>query len=359
MTNISISTENAHTPTGLWEASNYPGTTHAQISKDAGLWHFGVADSPSGGVLVLDMTQSRPDCVARTLAVADNYACYLVSGSRDDLTLVIEHVKNLMRKVDADEEFNVFMSAAQLYYPIPDYTQLRHSPIVATASTGPEVGVYPANVSVQAKPIWDTVLTAKTYLSRSKELKTIQKWGLVTRLFLDACNRKGITPFASTTKSKTLEALSTRYAEQRKIASQLERQVFYNMNAEGLVEDLDRGVWSYYRVDYINNRYAMILQTRWLSHKVKPSILAKHLSEQEDFVVSPLGGYEHSVSPITKLNVRIQKHPGVAIRMILLFSKDLLLQLGVTGRNRDEMLLTFEDVAKDFVRSRKFHKAKQ
>jgi hypothetical protein len=357
MTKTTFDRLDAKIPPGLWEASNYPGTTHAQVSKDSGLWHFGVADSPNGAVLVLEITQSRPECVAKTLAVADNYECHLVSGEYVFVTLVAQHVKNMMNKVSADEEYRVFMATAQKYYPYLDYTLLRSAKITATASA-PEPSKYPTNIAKNARPVWDAVLKSKAYLNKSSDSNLIQKWGLVTRLFLDACNRKGVTPFSAPEKSKTLEALSTKYSEQRKLASSLERQVFYNMQANGLVEDLDRGVWSFHSVVYTNNRYAVVLQTRWLSLVKTPSVLVEHLDREEDFSVSNQGGLEHRVSPLALINVRIQKHPGIAVRMLLLLSKDLLLQLGVVGRNRDEMLEGFEDIAKDFARSRKFHKAK-
>lgn len=356
MTNTNFSSENIKLPSGLWEAFHYTGTTRAQIYQDSGLWHFGVANSPDGCVLVLDPIQNKNECIARTLAVADNYACWLISGSLEYLDIVIKHVQNMIGAVSVEEEFDVFMSTAQKYYSFLDFTQLRNNQIQATAGS-PEQTIYPSNLADDAKKIWDAVLTSDAYLKRSTNMTSLQKWGLASRLFLNACNRKGIAPFTS--KSLNVTELSHRYNEQRRIASQLERQVFYNMQEKGLVEDFDRGSWTYHSVDYINNRYAIVLQTKWLSLIQKPSILANSF-KQEDFSVSPLGGWEHSVSPITKLCVKIQKHPNISIRMILLFTKDVLQGLGVTGRNRDEMLLSFEEyVARDFARSKKFHKVRE
>lgn len=357
MTNTNFSSENIRLPSGLWEASQYPGTTHAQIYQDSGLWHFGVANSPDGCVLVLDPIQNKNECIARTLAVADNYACWLISGSLDYLEVVIKHVQNMMGSVSPEEEFDVYIATAQKYYAFLQFTQLRQNQLQATAGS-PTQTVYPNNLSDEAKTVWDRVLMSNAYLKQSADMKPLQKWGLASRLFLDACNRKSIAPF-KTSKSISVDELSKRYGAQYKIASQLERQVLYNMQAEGLVEDLDRGVWKYHSVDYINNRYAIVLQTRWLSHTKKPSVLANHL-KQEDFTVSPQGGWEHTVSPITKICVKIQKYPNVSIRMVMLFTKDILQGLGVTGRNRDEMLLAFEEeIAKDFARKRKFHKVRK
>lgn len=340
----------------------YVGPNHAQSSKDAGLWHFGVVDSPDGVVLVLDVVNSRKDCLARTKTIAGSLnACYIVSGELANINVLLKHLESWItsKKRESCEEAYELITLISNHYPMLTCALVQEGELSATASAGdPELGKYPGNISKDARSVWDSVVTSTKYLEKTRKASRIAKWSVVTKMFLDKCNRLGIQPVEDGKKSKTLESLNAKYAQQRNLASMLERQVFSNMASEGLVEDYDRGVWKFNSVAYLGKRYAIVLETKCLAITNKPALIAKHLIDEEDFSKSDLGGWEHDVSPTCKLLLRMRKYPNISFRMILLFSKDILLGLGVTGRNREEVLESFEEIASDWARTRKFRRIK-
>lgn len=336
------------------------GSSNAQSSKDAGLWHFGAVYTAEGITLVLDPIQSSRSCIRRTQTVAGDLGdCYIVSGELEFLLLLIKHLDELFAgdKYDSVTELNLFKEAVSKYKDI-GCVKIQESVITAGITNEPSVGTYPGNINPDAKPLWDSIIESAKYAKHSKRLSSLQRWNLAVRLFLDKCNRAGVSPTYKKRKEKTLESLNQNYSKQRNLASMLERQVFGNLNDLGLVEDYDRGVWKFYAVAYVNKRYTIILETRWLSQTNDPTKIAKHLIREEDFQKSESGGWEHSVSPTCKVQVRFRKFPDINFRMFLSFSKDILLDLGVSGRNRDEVLSKFDGIARDWARTRKFHKVK-
>jgi len=348
-----------------WDSCNSepcPSTTHAQTSEDTGLWHFGVVETPEGIILVLDITDDYNACIHRTKAIAGSlYSSYILStDSRDDLEILVQHINRLLGKsLNTNDESKTFFKIIKTYYAFVHITKLTESAITATAASFPEQGKYPANISEPARLIWDGILASDLYNTKTQHTTTLQKWSIVTRMFLDKCNRKGITPFAQPKSvSKNLEGLTKKYAQQRNLAAQLERQVFFNLEAEGLVENLDRGVWKFLKTEYIDKRYVIVIETRWFSLTKNPALLAKHIVDEEHFIKSPVGGWEHNISPTCKLRIRIKRYPDISFRMVLSFSKDILISLGITGRNTDEYLEAFDDIARDWARTRKFHKVR-
>jgi hypothetical protein len=331
-------------------------TVLAWNQPDSGLWCFGAVYSANDGVvLVLDPTRNPRECISRTTAIANPMQeCVMVTGPRIHLDLFLGQVQKTFagNEIDPDCEIGTFKSVLSMYGPLLSVVTLQNK---AQANTDPVAGKYPANVSVPARRIWDNVTSSKKYLELSQGKSGTGKWNLITKLFLDKCNRLNVTPFETATKS--LAALSEKYARQRNLAALLERQVFNNLEAEGLVENLDRGVWKFLKTDYVDKRYAVVLETRWLSTTKQPTLIAKHITGEEHFTKSPTGGWEHNVSPTCKLLVRIRRYPDISFRMVLLFSKDILTDLGIAGRNRDELLENFEEVARNWSRTKRFKKA--
>jgi hypothetical protein len=331
-------------------------TVLAWNQPDSGLWCFGAVYSADDGVvLVLDPTKNPRECISHTTAIANQLQeCVMVTGQRTYLDLFLGQIQKTFagNEIDSDREIETFKSVLSMYEPLLSVVTIQNK---AQASSDPEVGKYPVNVSVPGRLIWDKIVASNRYLELAREKSGTGKWNLITKLFLDKCNRSNVTPFESNTKS--LSALSLKYAQQRNLAALLERQVFSNLEAEGLVENLDRGVWKFLKTDYVDRRYAVILETRWLATTKNPSAIAEHITGEEHFQKSAAGGWEHNVSPTCKLLVRIRRYPDISFRMVLLFSKDILTQLNVTGRNQDELLENFSDVARAWSRTRRFKKA--
>lgn len=333
-------------------------TIFAWNRPNSGLWCFGaVYSAESGVVFVLDPTQDTSECIARTKTVSDPLQeCVLVTGSQEHVLVFIKHTEELLSKcTSSQQEIDAFQSVLGMYEPLLRSVTLQNK---ALSASGPVAGKYPSNISTEARAIWDKVISSTAYLEAVRGVATLTKWHIASKMFLNKCHRLNITPFHSEDSRKALDELTAKYARPRNLTSLLERQIFSNMNAEGLVEDLDRGVWKFQRVDYIDNRYAIVLETRWLSVTRKPAKLVEHLVEEEHFEASPNGGWQHVVSPVCKLVVRIKQYPNVNVRMVLLFTKDMLTLLGVTGHNRQERLDSFQDVAQEWARRKKFKKHK-
>lgn len=336
-------------------------TMFAWNRPNSGLWCFGaVYSAESGIVFVLEPTQNASECIARTKTVAEPLQeCVMVTGSQEHVLVFIKHTEDLLARCTSPQhEVEAFQSVLGMYEPLLKSVTLQNK---ALAASSPTVGKYPTNISIAARPIWDKVISSRTYVEATKSAAALVKWHTASKMFLDKCHRLNISPFHADDSRKTIDELTAKYARSRNLTALLERQIFSNMNAEGLVEDLDRGVWKFQRVDYIDNRYAIVLETRWLSMTKKPASIVKHLVEEEHFEASPNGGWQHVVSPVCKLVVRIKQYPNINVRMVLLLTKDMLSSLGVDGHNRQERLENFQDTAQEWARRRKFkkHKAPQ
>ena len=227
---------------------------------------------------------------------------------------------------------------------------------VAFSTTGmPSANQHPANISDAGSLIWNRLLTSSKYLEAVHGKTSLQAWAICTKMFLDMCHRKGVTPFRSKTKKAiTLQALTTEYARYRSLCSSLEQQVCKTLGFDNLVESIDRGVWKFSNVEYRDKRFVIVLQTRWLAVSDNVKKLMQAFKREQFEKVPDIPGISRVISGNASVRVRIQKFPYITLQMRLQFSKDKLLAFNIGNSNARTMLDEFDYVARYWVRARKF-----
>lgn len=323
--------------------------------KDSGLWCFGaVYTHDSGVVFVLDPTTNARECINRTCAVAEPLQeCVMVTGNLTHINVFLKHTEELLTRCGSrEQEVEAFKSVLGMYEPLLKHVTLQNT---VASDSKPVPGKYPANITSEARSVWDKVLESNKYHSLCLGKSGLACWSIASKLFMDKCHRNNITPFQKR-GGKFVDELGVKYSGQRNLAALLERQTLYNLEANGLVTDFSRGTWKFLKTDYIDNRYAIVLETNWMSSTKSPGLIARHLTGEEHFTKSASGGWEHNVSHVCRIIVRIKRYPEISVRMVLLFSRDMLTGLGIGGRNRTERLELFKDIASYWARHRKFKK---
>lgn len=338
-------------------------TSYARNHNVSGLWCFGaVFSAESGVVLVLDPTTSTRVCISRTQAVAEPFQdTVLVTGAAEHVHAFSKHVQEALALCETpDAEIQLFVELASLYAPMVKLVHLTQYACVAStdmavAGTGknPAPGRYPSNVSVQARALWDEIVTSPKYLEKTANKNTLHKWQIAGKLFLERCHRRGVSPFQG--QGNNIAEINERYTRQRNLASLFERQLLDNASAEGLVQDKDRGVFKYAGVKYLDKRYVLVLESQWellasASKLTRYLVRDEHFQEQGKYVVHDIASNTKQVITVTGdvVNVQIQ----------FSFTKDVLSVLGVSGSNRLERLHVFDAVARAWANTRKFRSVK-
>lgn len=227
---------------------------------------------------------------------------------------------------------------------------------IAFSITGmPSENKHPANISDAGSLLWNKLLTSRKYLEAIHGKTAIQAWAICTKMFLDLCHRKGVTPFRSSSKKPiTLQSINSEYARYRSLCSSMEQQVCKTLGFDNLVESVDRGVWKFTGVEYKDKRFGIVLQTRWLASSDSIKSILRALKREHFEKVDSTPGITRSVSASACVRVRIQKFPFIALQMRLMFSKDKLLAMNIPNTNAASMLVDFSAIARYWVRSHKF-----
>lgn len=323
-------------------------------------WYLGVMFSePEGVRLVVPMSASKEECLrnlSRVATTSINQA--IVSGTQAELETFVHSVDKLTSGLSNTDEHTVFFNTLNNMF-----TSLSYEEHVTEATGGlllasPSKGKYPANLSTEARKLWDNIIDSDLYKRNTQGRTGVQKYAILTKMVLDKASRQAVTPFARSKSAFSTSELTKQYAEIRSRGQSLEQQVCKNLWFRNLVESLDRGVWKFLKVDYVDSRFAIVLETRWGCVTDDPKKIVRHLVNREGFKHNDSGsGWILKASNSCYLNIRIKKFPEISVRMILLFSKDKLVNgLGLTGKNKHELLDQFEQVARNYARSRKFTK---
>lgn len=227
---------------------------------------------------------------------------------------------------------------------------------IAFSITGmPSENKHPANISDAGSLVWNKLLASKKYLDAVHGKTSIQAWAICTKMFLDLCHRKGVTPFRTQTrKPVTLKTMTADYARYRSLCSSMEQQVCKTLGFDNLVESVDRGVWKFSGVEYKDKRFVIVLQTKWLAVSDNLKLLMRALKKDQFEKIEGTPGVTRSVSAVASVRIRIQKFPYITLQMRLQFSKDKLLALGIQATNTANMLADFEAIARYWTRTHKF-----
>lgn len=322
-------------------------------------WYLGVVFSEEQGVrLVVPLTENKNECIRNLGRVATssiNQA--VISGNRAELDTFIRSASIITKNMSNSDEHTTFFNMLNNAYPQFGYETVATEALGGLILKAPEKGKYPTNLSADARKLWDEILDSELYAKNTRGRNGVQKYAILTKMVLDKASRKAVTPFARSKSAFSLSELTTQYAELRSRGQSLEQQVCKNLWFKNLVESLDRGVWKFLKVDYVDSRFAVVLETRWACVTPDPKKVVRHLVNREEFKHYEHGGWILKASNSCYLNIRMKKYPEISVRMILLLTKDKLVNgLGLTATNKAELLSQFESVAKHWARTRKFTK---
>ena len=231
--------------------------------------------------------------------------------------------------------------------------------IAFSLSGDPAPNQHPANISDAGAEVWNALLKSSRYLEATTNKKPVQKWAICTRMFLDICHRKGVTPFRTGgRKPVSLQKMQKQYATSFNVAAKLAQHVTEALDDANLARSLDRGVWKYTGVEYRNKRFVIVLETRMRGTEKTAVALVRYLKREQHFEKTEgVVGLNHGVDGIAGIRVRTIKYPTVQMQLRLTFTKDKLLALGIEDMSSTKMLERFDAIAIAWSRGHQFHKS--
>lgn len=228
--------------------------------------------------------------------------------------------------------------------------------VAVTMSRDPVPGSYPANIAEDAKTIWDRIISSKRYLTATHAKKSQQKWILLSRMFLDACHQKGVTPFRQgKRKPLSLDSMSEEYKRYRSQAASLIQQMTKMVENENLADEVGRGAWEFDKTLYIEKRFVIVLRTQWHALGSNPKSLLTFLQKQMHFEPRATGsGLVHGIGQNCSVIVRASKFPTISISIQFKLSKDKLVGFGIGAGTKDQMREQFDACARYWFRTKQF-----
>jgi hypothetical protein len=250
----------------------------------------------------------------------------------------------------------VFAHLQDLEYTSIDPVDASLFAIAFSLSGDPSPDRHPANISDDGSEIWNRLLASKPYATQTQGKSSIQKWAICTRMFLDLCHRKNVTPFrVARKKAVSLDALTKEYARSRSLCSSLEQQISKNMIEEHMIESVDRGVFRFRGVEYKDKRFVIVLETKWRTKSADPKRVPQYLKRHQHFEKQEgRPGVRCQVTPLAELVVRTPRFPDMVVQMRLSFSKDKLSALGIDVGKASTMSEQFHVVAQSWARTHRF-----
>lgn len=250
----------------------------------------------------------------------------------------------------------VFAHLQDLESPAIDAVDASLFAIAFSLSGDPSRDRHPANISDAGSELWNRLLGSKAYLAQTDGKSSIQKWAICTRMFLDLCHRKTVTPFrVAKKKAVSLDALTKEYARSRSLCSSLEQQISKNMIEEHMIESVDRGVFRFRGVEYKDKRFVIVLETKWRTKSPDPKRVPQYLKRHQHFEKHEgRPGIRCQVTPLAELVVRTPRFPDMIVQMRLSFSKDKLASMGIPAGTASMMTEQFQAIAQSWARSHRF-----
>lgn len=229
--------------------------------------------------------------------------------------------------------------------------------VAFSLSGDPAPNQHPANISEDGADVWNALLKSKRYLDASAGKKPVQKWAICTRMFLDLCHRKGVTPFRTPgRKPLTLKRMQEEYSTAFIAASKLGIHLVDSLQDNDLAAHV-RGSrdWAFAGVEYRNKRFVIVLESNLRGAQPTAVSLLRYLKREQHFEkTAGIPGVNHDVTPLICIRVRTLKFPTVTMQMRVTFTKDKLLALGIESNNNGRMLEDFAVVAEAWSRRHVF-----
>ena len=225
-----------------------------------------------------------------------------------------------------------------------------------TLSRDPSPGSYPANIAEDAKQIWDRLLSGKRYQTLTHAKKSAQKWIIISKLFLDTCHQKGVTPFRQgKRKPLSLDSMSEEYKRYRSQAASLVQQMTKMVEDENLADEVARGAWEFDKTLYLDKRFVIVLRTKWHALGTNPKSLLSFLQKQMHFESREgKSGLVHGIGQNCSVIVRASKFPEILISIHFKLSKDKLVGFGIAPGTKEQMREQFDACARYWFRTKAF-----